>query len=108
MLEYAAPVGSDLLDYLVSIIESIQKKALKFILPTYDYAEAMNVTGLQSLSACRQQACIKFVGQAKNKIPLNNITSNRAEVVCHGYNRDFKIVDNGRLGRLDAYTRDLG
>ena len=23
-------------------------------------------------------------------------------------NRDFKIVDNGRLGRLDAYTGDLG
>ena len=23
-------------------------------------------------------------------------------------NRDFKIVDNGRLRRLDAYTGDLG
>ena len=22
--------------------------------------------------------------------------------------RDFKIVDNGRLGRLDAYTGDFG
>ena len=30
--------------------------------------------------------CIKFVDQAKNKIPLNNIISNRAEVVCYGYN----------------------
>ena len=39
---------------LVSVVESIQKKALKIILPTYDYAEAMNVTGLQCLSAHRQ------------------------------------------------------
>ena len=29
---------------------------------------------------------IIFVDQAKNKIPLNNIISNRAEVVRHGYN----------------------
>ena len=28
--------------------------------------------------------CIKFVDQAK--ITLNNIISNRAEVVCYGYN----------------------
>ena len=86
MLEYAAPVWSHLPDYLATVVESIQKKALKIILPTYDYAEAMNVTGLQCLSARRQQACIKFVDQAKNKIPLNNIISNRAEVVRHGYN----------------------
>ena len=46
----------------------------------------MNVTGLQCLSARSQQACIKFVDQAKNKIPLNNIISNRAEGMCHGYN----------------------
>ena len=62
------------------------EKGLKIILPKYDYAEAMNVTGLQCLSAHGQQACIKFVDQAKNKIPMNNIISNRAEVVCHGYN----------------------
>ena len=71
---------------LQSIVESIQKKALKIILPTHDYAEAMNVTGLQYLSARRQQACITFFDQAKNKIPLNNIISNRAEVERHGYN----------------------
>ena len=64
VLEYAAPVWSDLPDYLVSVVESIQKKALKIILPTYDYAEAMNVTGLQCLSARGQQTCIKFVDQA--------------------------------------------
>ena len=29
--------------------------------------------------------------------------------VCHlAFITDFKIVDNGRLGRLDAYTGDLG
>ena len=39
-----------------------------------------------SVYARRQQAFIIFVYQAKNKIPLNNIISNRAEVVCHGYN----------------------
>ena len=61
VLEYAAPVWSDFPDYLASGVESIQKKALKIILPTYDYAQAMNVTGLQCLSAHRQQACIKFV-----------------------------------------------
>ena len=86
VLEYAIPDWSNLPDDLASIVESIQKKALKIILPTYDYAEAMNVTGLQCLSARRQQACIKFVDQAKNNIPLNIIISNRAEVVCHSYN----------------------
>ena len=53
-LEYAAPVWLDLQDYLTSVIESIQKKALKIILPMYDYADAMNVTGLQCLSLRRQ------------------------------------------------------
>ena len=33
VLEYAAPVWSDLPDYLASVVESIQKKALKIILP---------------------------------------------------------------------------
>ena len=46
----------------------------------------MSLHGLQCLSVRRQQACTKFVDQAKNKIPLNNIISKRAEVVCHGYN----------------------
>ena len=86
VLEYAPPNWSDLPDYLASDVESIQKRALKIILPTYDYAEALNVIGLQFLSVRRQQACIKFVDQAKNKIPLNDIISKRAEVVCHGYN----------------------
>ena len=73
---------------------------MKIILPTYDYAEAMKVTGLQCLSARRQQACIKFVDQVKNKIPLNNIISNRAEVVCHGYN-----VRSGITKTLKALVR---
>ena len=55
VLVFAAPVWSDFPDYLTSVVESIQKKALKIILPTYDYAEAMNVTGLQCFSARRQQ-----------------------------------------------------
>jgi len=52
-LEYAAPVWLYLPDYLASVIESIQKKALKIILPMYDYAEPMNVTGLECLSLRR-------------------------------------------------------
>ena len=83
VLEYCRTslVGSSRLTCLSCRIDS--EKGLE---DHSDYAEATNVTGLQCLSACRQQACIKFVDQTKNNTPLNNIISNRAEVVCHDYN----------------------
>ena len=39
----------------------------------------------------------------KLKRSIDKVLGTRIET-----NRDFKIVDNGRLGRLDAYTGDLG
>ena len=51
-LEYAALNWSDIPDYLASDVETIQKKALKIILPTYDYAEAMNVIAWSSVFVC--------------------------------------------------------
>ena len=51
VLEYAAPVWSDLPDhYLASVVESIQKKALKIIVPTYLFCFCFYETSGLSLS----------------------------------------------------------
>ena len=44
-----------------------------------------------------------FVSKSVLVVSFDLASSNRESVT-----RDFKIVDNGRLGRLDAYTGDLG
>ena len=56
--------------YLDELIESVQRKALKIIFGRVDYAEALVLAGLESLSDRRVGACKRFMDTARQMSPL--------------------------------------
>ena len=61
IVEYASPVWAAIPLYLEESIESVQRKALKIIFGRVDYAEALVLAGLESLSDRRVGACKRFI-----------------------------------------------
>lgn len=60
VLEYASLVWAGLPDYLSDLIESVQREALRIILPNLSYDQALVRSGLQTLLERRGQACKRF------------------------------------------------
>ena len=52
-VEYVSPVWAALPEYLDNVIELVQRKALRIMLPDFSYAEVLLRTSLQSLSERR-------------------------------------------------------
>ena len=61
VLEYACPVWAALPKYLDDAIESVQKRALRIILPNCHYDEALIKSDITALSQRREEACINFI-----------------------------------------------
>ena len=59
--EYACPVWAALPKYLVDAIESVQKRALRIILPNCHYNDALIQSGITALSQRREEAYTNFV-----------------------------------------------
>ena len=74
IVEYVSPVWATVPLYLNELIESVQWKALKIIFGWVDYAEALVLAGLESLSDRRAGAC---------KEPLKNIIPSPATIESH-------------------------
>ena len=53
-------------DYLCNDIERNQKRAMWVIYPDHDYKSALDLAGLDTLSARREKACKKFVENMKD------------------------------------------
>ena len=70
IVEYASPVWAAIPLYLDELIESVQRKALKIIFGRVDYAEALVLAGLESLSDRRVGACKQFMATARQMSPL--------------------------------------
>jgi hypothetical protein len=84
-IEYASPVWSDLTQNLTNLIESVQKRALRIILPSLAYEDALTRSGLETLASRRSNACQMFVEKMKSVIAnilRHNIHSERE----HSYN----------------------
>ena len=62
VLEYVAPVWSNLPDHLSRKIESLQKRALRIVYPEHCYQEALQTSCLPTLSERRETICkdLKF------------------------------------------------
>ena len=60
VLEYACPVWAALPKYLHDAIESVQKRALRIVLPNCHYDDALIQSGITALSQRREKACINF------------------------------------------------
>ena len=67
ILEYAVAAWQDIPEYLSSKLESIQRRALKVILPGVGYKEALGLTisGLPSLEVRRETLSGKFIATWK-------------------------------------------
>ena len=61
VLEYACPVWAALPKYLEDAIESVQKRALRIVLPNCHYDDALIQSGITALSQRREEACINFI-----------------------------------------------
>ena len=61
VLEYACPVWAALPKYLDDAIESVQKRALRIILPNCHYDDALIKSGITALSQRREEACTNFI-----------------------------------------------
>ena len=61
VLEYACPVWAALPKYLEDVIESVQKRALRIVLPNCHYDDALIQSGITALSQRREEACINFI-----------------------------------------------
>ena len=83
IVEYASPVWAAIPLYLDELIESVQRKALKIIFGRVDYAEALVLAGLESLSDRRVGACKRFMATARQMSPLKNIIPSPAAVESH-------------------------
>ena len=106
VLEYVAPVWSALPGYLSSVIESVQRRALRIICPLVEYEAALISTGLVSLEARRANLSSKFFSKAKETPPIRDVIPLVTQV-SHGYTlrsgsaRDVKV--NARTERFRSF-----
>ena len=70
VLEYACPVWAAPPKYLDDAIESVQKRALRIILPTCHYDDALIQSGIAALSQRREEACTNFIKRDRLSSPV--------------------------------------
>ena len=78
-------------------IKSVQRKALRIILPDLSYGEALYRTSLQSLSERRAEACSKFLLRSQHQEPMKLVLYR--DTIQHDYNL--------RSGRSQSLTPKL-
>jgi hypothetical protein len=69
-------VWSDLTQNRTNLIESVQKRALRIILPSLAYEDALTRSGLETLASRRSNACQMFVEKMKSDNQQNNPIAN--------------------------------
>lgn len=99
IVEYASVVFANLPLYLNSLIENIQKRALRIIYPNLSYSEALEHTGLLSLNDRRKNACQKFVDGIRPGNPIFPL--------IHGRSETFTAPYSLRSGSVKRYTKTV-
>ena len=61
VLEHACPVWAALPKYLEDAIESVQKRALRIVLPNCHYDDALIQSGITALSQRKEEVSINFI-----------------------------------------------
>ena len=88
-IEYASPAWSALMKNQSDLIESIQKRVLRIIIPDMSYLDALKHTGLETLSKCRQNSCKSFMNKLKldrsSINPLSSAIARQTDVDTHNY-----------------------
>ena len=103
-IEYASPVWSDLTQNLTNLIESVQKRALRIILPSLAYEDALTRSGLETLASRQSNACQMFVEKMKSDDQPNNPIANILRHNIHNErNHSYNLRHEG-LNRVRART----
>ena len=88
-IEYAFPAWSALTKNQSDLIESIQKRALRIIIPDMSYPDALKHTGLETLCKRRQNSCKSFMNKLKldssSINPLRSAIARQTDVNTHNY-----------------------
>ena len=88
-IEYASPAWSTLTQGQSDLIESIQRRALRILLPEMSYQDALNYTGLKKLSTRRHNSCEQFIRKLKLDNgpinPLKDVVATRIHPTTHNY-----------------------
>ena len=88
-IEYASPAWSTLTQGQSDLIESIQRRALRILLPEMSYQDALNYTGLKKLSTRRHNSCEQFIRKLKLDNgpinPLKDVVATWIHPTTHNY-----------------------
>ena len=88
-IEYASPAWSALTKNQSDVIESIQKRALRIIIPGMSYSDALKATGLETLCTRRQNSCKTFINKLKldssSVNPLSGVIARQPDANIHNY-----------------------
>ena len=85
VIEYASAVFANLPKHLSDVLEGIQKRALRIILPNLHYDEALIISGLPSLEGRRAAACESFMRNLKPSNPVYGLAISRRVTTVHPY-----------------------
>ena len=66
----------DLTQHLTNLTESVQKRALRIVLPSLAYEDALTRSGLENLASRRSNACQMFLEKMKSDDQPNNPIAN--------------------------------
>ena len=88
-IEYASPAWAALTKNQSDVIESIQKRALRIIIPGMSYSDAMKAAGLETLCSRRQNSCKTFINKLKldrsSVNPLSDVIARQPDANIHNY-----------------------
>ena len=100
VLEYAFPVWAALPKYLGDVLESVQKRALRIVLPNCHYDDALIQSGITALSQRTDEACTNFIKRDCLSSPfLNGFLVSKETVVLRRWGRSKQKF--GFIKRVD-------
>ena len=79
-----SPCGLHCRSTLTKVIESVQRKVLRIMLPDLSYSKALHRASLQSFSERRAEAWCKFLLRSQHREPMKSILY--IDTIQHDYN----------------------
>jgi hypothetical protein len=104
-IEYASPVWLDLTQHLTNLTESVQKRALRIVLPSLAYEDALTRSGLENLASRRSNACQMFLEKMKSDDQPNNPIANILRHNIHNEREHSYNLRHEGLNRIRARTK---
>ena len=82
VLQHAVSVWQNIPEFLASTIESIQKRAMRFIFPMHDYNEALSALSLTTLKERRVHLCQVYIARLQNENhPLHSLNWRKFTII---------------------------